>query len=521
MRDAASKIWLENIPDKDKNKALEAVCMTYPTWFLEAYVSFEGKPLILEPFQINFLNDDSAFRICNKCRQTGGSMQVAMDKFFRSYQLPAYRCDIISINLKEATDKIKYIRNFWDSLPAKLQLPLTTDNALSIGFHRGSKKSVVHSLAASAGVRGGKKELFFDEFGHIVNAEELFFAAAPAILNGDLNLDIVSTPLGDQNLFAKIFTNAVDPTTGRRPYEMFSRHKFIWLDVKRFVVDGLYEEAQHMWKVVYGENLDHMHEMVANYGNERIQFFYHLYPWDQFLQEFCGVFLADKDAYFTWDLILRSLKGELGKVETEGAVFSEDFLEKWLERPRNNDNAVFVGVDWAEGKPSGDETSIQVVEKLPNGRFMHRASIVLRGDKYRENFHAQIADAAKIIAPFRPTKVICDHTSLGIHVSEDLRRQLPQFAFELVDFTWQNKTEMAVNMKSLMEQGNLWIQADDRALQGQLHSIQREITKHGVTRFYGEPHDDMFWALAMALKGGAYTPFVIYQIGGAQSRWGG
>ena len=483
------------------------MCFTYPTWFLEAYVSFEGKPLILEPFQISYLNDESRFRICNKCRQTGGSMQVAMDKFFRSYMNNAYRCDIVSINLKEATDKIKYIRNFWDSLPAALQLPLTTDNALSIGFHTGSKKSVVNSLAASTGIRGGKKEVFFDEFAHIMQADDLFYAAAPAIINGDLGLDIVSTPLGDSNLFAKIFLNAPDESTGKRPFDIFSRHKFIWCDVKRFVTD--YEGAQKAWYEEYGQNMAHMEEMVTRFGNEAIQFFYHMYPFDQFLQEFCGVFNSDVNSYFSWELIKKSVRGSLGSADDT----REEYVEPWTERPSNNDNPVFIGIDWAEGKPTGDETSIQIVEKLPNGRFMHRASFVLRGTEFRENLPAQVKRAGQIIRAFRPTNIAVDHTGLGIHLGDTLKREVPEYSVDMVDFTHQSKAEMAMNVKSLMEQGNLWLQADDRALQGQIHAIQREITKHGITRFYGDPHDDMFWALALSVRAGSYKPFTIYQIG--------
>src|SRR5690606_18751495 len=119
--------------------------------------------------------DDSTFKITNKTRQAGGSVQLALAKFFKAYTRKNYRCDIVSINLREATDKIKYIKMFYETLPKKYQIPLEVDNALSIAWHKGkANQSVINSLAASSGVRGGKKDLVFDEFAHIPKVEDIF-----------------------------------------------------------------------------------------------------------------------------------------------------------------------------------------------------------------------------------------------------------------------------------------------------------------------------------------------------------
>ena len=249
----SSKVYLEGYPREQRERIFDALVWKYSTWFFEALVEFEGHPLVLEPFQIKYLLDDSQFKITNKTRQAGGSVQLALAKFWQAYTKQNYRCDIVSISLPEAADKITKIKGFWETIPKKYQIPLEIDNALSIGFHKGkSKMSVVHSRAASGSIRGARKEIVFDEFAHIREAENLFRAALPAIMNGNLGVDIVSTPRGRRNMFGDIWANEVDTEKGIKPYDMFSRHQFIWLDVKRFVTD--YDKVQQLWYEEYQQD---------------------------------------------------------------------------------------------------------------------------------------------------------------------------------------------------------------------------------------------------------------------------
>jgi phage FluMu gp28-like protein len=494
---------------------IEELAFTYPTWFFEILSELEGKPLELEDFQIRYLLDESTMKVTNKTRQSGGSMQLALAKFFKAYRNPAYRCDIVSINLKEATDKIKYVRNFWESLPKRYRIPLTIDNALSIGFHKGMRLSVINSLAASAGIRGGRKDVVFDEFAHIMGAEELFHSAAPAIMNGNLGVDLVSTPLGNLNLFAKIYNNEPNEF-GDLPYNGFSRHQFIWLDVKRFVTD--YEKVQSLW---YGEELNqdmgHMRELVMAYGTDKLKMFYYMYPWDQFKQEFCGAFLSEVDQFFPNELIQKCLRGTVGTATDGKTVYREEFLEKWHERPKDNISEVFIGIDFGESDKESDKTSIQVLERdYETGRFLHRYSEVLDKEKL-PSFPAQARYIADLIKRMRPTKVACDETGLGRGIVPLLREYVPEFQLEGVNFNTQSKEAMVMTLKTLMEQDMIWLQADDIKLQGQIRNIRRDVMPSGIFRYHGEPFDDMFWALALASRGGAYTEFAMYSIGSSSS----
>lgn len=504
--------------DDEKEEAIEELAFMYPTWFFEVLTEFSGEPFVLEDFQIEYLLDRNPFKVTNKCRQSGGSLQVSLAKFFKAYRNIGYRCDIVSINLQEAADKIKYIRDVWETLPERYRPKLEIDNALSIGFHKGNKRSVVHSRAASAGVRGGKKEVVFDEFAHIMNADNLFHSAAPAIMNGDLGIDIISTPLGDTNIFADIFNN-VENEYGERPYKDFSRHEFIWCDVRRFVND--FDKLQKTRKK---RNVDlkdpaQMRQLISQFGTDKLKFFYNMYPWDIFRQEFCGEFLGELGSYFPWPLIQKCLKGSVGSASDGHSTYTEDCLVPWLKRPKGNVNPVYVGIDFGESSKETDKTSIQILEKdiesdQINPRFLHRYSEVLSKDQYPD-FPSQAEHIVRIARAFNASKVTCDETGLGRGIVPLIRKMLPEISIEGITFTLESKEIMVTNVKTLMEQDRLWLQAGDRALQMQIRGIQREKTAMGNSyRYHGEPHDDMFWALALAAKGGSYTPFAMYQVGG-------
>lgn len=507
-RQIASKVFIENLPKAERDKKLEQLAFTYAPWFFELLVEFEGKPIVLEPFQVDYLIDPNPLKITNKTRQAGGSMQLAMAKFFKAYTTPNYRCDIVSINLKEATDKIRYIRNFYETLPKKYQIPLQIDNALSIGFHKRPKTSIINSLAASAGIRGNKKDVVFDEFAHIEGAETLFFAALPAIVNGNLGVDLVSTPRGRHNTFADIWMNEPD-LRGQRAYDGFSRHKFIWMDVTRFVTD--YEGAQKRWKEDYGENINRMDEMVDEFGTEALKLQRMVFPRDMFLQEFCGQFLDDTYSVFPFALVDKCLKGSVGQAEgPEGEIFVEDHLEPWFDkRPEGNTNVLIMGVDFAN--TGSDKTSIQILEKTKDGKLKHRYSRNLDKSKYAD-LPAQAEEIARVAAMFEINKLVADNTGMGQGVVPLIKRMIPTVHIEAIDFNTTVKEQMVVNLKLLMEQGNIWIMEEEKQLQAEIYSIQADQLPSGKIRYHGEPHDDMFWAFAMAAKEGTYKHFAMYTI---------
>lgn len=502
---------MAKLPKDKRERLAEELAFKYPTWFFELYAELGGKPLVLEQYQIDYLLDRNTFTIMNKSRQAGGSLVVALKKMYTAYRNEGYRCDIVSINLKEAMDKIKYIKMIHESLPARWRIPLTVNNMTSVGFHKGMKQSVVNSLAASAGVRGGRKDIVFDEFAHIQGAEELYYAAAPAIMRGDLGVDIVSTPRGNTDMFSRIWKNAPDQD-GEYPYSDYSRHEFIWCDVHDFTTD--YEGAQRLWKDELKKNMKFMPQVVNEYGTPKLKSFARGMPWNQFLQEFCGVFLDETTAFFPQALIDSCLRPPYAKADDYEEV---EYLDPWIKRPKDNQNQVFMGVDYGESDKDTDKTSIQILEKAENGRLMHRYSEVLSKDQYPD-FPSQARHIVDIYHKFKPNKVSADHTGLGRGINPQIRELCPDMPLEEVTFDYVNKEQMTMKLKTLMENGMIWLQQGDIALQGEIRNIERKLTLANRATYHGYPHDDMYWALCLAARAGGYSDFAIYTIGSG-SRW--
>lgn len=489
---------MDKLTQKEKEEALDKLCLQYPVWFFELLTEVRGSPFVLERYQIKYLTDPTSFKITNKTRQAGGSLIVASAKFFKAYRKESYRCDIVSVNQKEASDKITTIRNLWESLPIRWRHPLSKDNELTIAFHAGRRRSVINSIAASAGVRGGQKDVVFDEAAHIPNFDQLFVAALPATIRDKGGFDVISTPLGNQGRFAEIWLNS----NGK--YSHWGRHEFYWWHVSEFCDD--IDAADKAWKHEYQQSVSAMPDFFDRFGGERIKEVASSLTWEEFLQEYCGILIDEASAFFPWELINKVRK------QTEREPGSEEWLDLWYSRPVDNDNEVYIGVDFAEGRSSSsDSTSIQIIEKGEDGIMRLRHSSDLKGEQW-SNFEAQLDLISDLIDRFRPTRVVVDETGLGRKLAQDLKERHGGL-IEPITFTNPIKEQMALNVKGLMERNRIWIPFDNKKIAHQIHAIQRSVTISGNTTYAGKPHDDMFWALALACKGAHRTSFRIFTVG--------
>src|SRR5688500_6790558 len=172
-----------------------------PAVWAEAITDLDGQPTILEPYQIRFLNDKSLFRIVNKGRQIGFSTVLSIETLHAATTRPKYKANIVSINQEEASDKVAVAKDLFYSIPDELAdvglRPVIYNNSTyEFAFHTPPNVSEIYSQPASSAIRGGSKDIYFDEFAHIRDATKLFQAALPAISRGNRRMTIISTPLG-------------------------------------------------------------------------------------------------------------------------------------------------------------------------------------------------------------------------------------------------------------------------------------------------------------------------------------
>lgn len=498
---------IENLPEAEKKETIDRFCKLYPPYFFELKTELDGKPTVLDQYQIKYLLDDSRFKVTSKTRQAGGSLMVAMAKFFKAYRKPGYRVDIVSVNRAEAQDKIKYVRNLYLSLPIRWkQAELSKDNTESIGFHKGANASVINSVAASTGIRGGKKDVFFDEMAFIDNADTLYTAALPALATDKtLQFEAVSTPNGQLGKYYEIWSNH------ENLYGEFARHKFGWWDVSRFTTDT--EKARHTWENEYSENPDMLYKLLEDYGQDHFKKLVSSFTDEEYFQEFCATFLDEAGSYFTYQLIDHCRK--FSRLEDRGTTdkVHGPWLEQWTKRPDGNDNEFFVGIDFAEGRKGGDSTSVQVFEKGTDGIFRLRFHEDLDWRNKYTGFDKQLNRIAEVIRNFKPNRCRVDETGLGRKLAPDLAEKVGDVVkVEPITFTNQLKEQMVTNIKKLMETGKIEFPFEYKELRGQFHNMKRVVTAHGNIQYEGSPHDDIFWACSLAVKDGARGGFRIITI---------
>ncbi len=493
--------------DQDRLETIDALCLKYPTWFFEFLTEVTiGENTELAEFQIKYLLDKSSYRYMNKPRQAGGSLVMSMDKLYSAYTTEAFNCDIVSVTRAEAQGKIRYIRSLWESLPARWRIPLEVDNSERIAFHKGRRQSTIRSIAASAGVRGGKKDVIFDEAAHIPNFDLHFVAALPATIRGEGRMEVTSTPLGKRGKFWEIYEN-LPGRDGKGQYDEWSFHNFAWWDVPFFCTNP--REARRRWLEDYEESPAFLYEMLDEFGTARIKSLVANLTAEEYYQEFCGVFVDETSAFFPYDLIEPCRK----PAEAQDSK-SKEYLEKWNSRPRKNTSTVTMGIDIARGRKGGDSTSIQIVEyDEKEDLTKHRYYDDLNQETGYMSLEQQLDRINTLIESFQPTKVRIDATGLGLKMAEDLEAVWGGM-IEPVVFNNHIKESMVLNLKNIMEKQKLWLLMENDRLRGQIHNIQRKILPSGLSAYSGEPHDDMFWALALACKNDAFKRFRIITLDG-------
>lgn len=450
-----------------------------------------GTPFKLEPYQIRYLNDRSTFRIVNKSRQIGFSTILAGEAVQKACVTPAYKANIVSINQKEAADKIEIAGNLYHSIPDAfkesdpiLKPVLWTNANDEISFHRPPLTSSIISQPASAAVRGGRKDIYFDEFAHIRDAVKLYRAAMPAITRGDSRLTIISTPLGQSGLFYDIASNT-------QAYPQYSRHAVPWWECSDMVKPELYAEALALGAAVEGSE-----ERVLKYGTDKMHVIYEGFGGDLigFQTEYEAMFADEATAYFTWDLIVNCTDSELPILREYNPNYEPQGF-------------ISIGVDLAKER---DQTVFTVVEHMDDG-----SKKVLFTRATQEDYNDQFIYLQALILATRASRVTIDQTGVGQKFVEDAKRVIAGTVIEGVVFTNAKKEKWATTFKGAMQTGSVsWPNITD--LRRQIHGVKRTKTEANFYKFSGTA-DDYFWSLMLALYGEGRVPPRMSLLGASSS----
>lgn len=415
-----------------------------------------GSKHTLTDYQRDFLADDAPFRAVLKARQTGFSWLFALEAL--SHAIANRHFSIfMSLNRDEASEKIMYARDLYESLPAKYRVPLRHAGRYEMIFEGGGRLLSFPCLAPR-GKAGAS--LYLDEMAFYPHSERVYGGSLPVITHGG-RVTVASTPNGDSGMFWHLVS---EPELASR----FSQHTVPWWRAPWLCSDPAGAEAEPLTDV-----------RVRRYGTEVLQRLRGAMDLETFQQEYELRFVDVNAAFISWP-------------EIEANVHDIPLAATW-ENLAALGGRLYAGVDIGRVTHA---TEIVVIREEGG-----RRSVCCIKSMVNEDFDTQenaVLDCLRIAGVER---LCVDATGMGMNLSEHLARAYPGRVTAL-HFTCELKEAMARQVKRDLQAGILALPRQ-RSLLEQMHSVRRTLLGSGRVR-YDAPvvdsnHADKFWALAMAL----------------------
>ena len=434
-----------------------------------------------EAYQFRDLNNTSRYGLDVKSRQVGWSFTAALDAFCDSRLTPGWPYIFVSINLDEAKEKIRYLRNIVAAtdLPVRPQKFLV-DSTTELEFEDHSR-FISHPCKPVRGKAGAR--VYLDEMAHYPEGLDkiIYTAAVPATTKGGGYLRIGSSPLGARGLFWEIATQSL------RVWPGFTRTWIPWWVTSSLSTNVA--EASHLAPYMGTE------ERVNKFGKDILgQIFNNMFLED-FQQEYECQWVDESSSWIPWDIITQNQRGSLLSFEFKGVDETMAGLDDVVEACRSGkiEGSLAGGIDVGR---KHDLTEFIAVGKSSSGEFPLRLSISLDRVKYDD----QQALFTRVIESLPFVEVLVDRNGIGAQLAEALEDTWKATG---VDFTNINKELWAVKARILMQRGVAPI-TESRDLAYQIHSVKKQVTasKNNVfdTQRNEKHHADKFWAWALALS---------------------
>lgn len=415
----------------------------------------------------------------SKARQIGFSTIIAAEGVHAAATRPSYRANYISINEKEAADKLVIAKALFESIPSELASeglrPVIWNDAQDeFAFHAPPHTSSLISKPASSGIRGGRKDIYFDEAAHIKNFNRLYQAGLPAILRGEGRITVISTPMDESGLFYDIVTDA-------ETYKRYSRHVVPWWESIAMVKPEYQEEALAEAATMSTE------ARVLKYGTDKLISIYEGFGHDimGFQTEHECQFVDELSAYYPWELIVDSAADDI------------EFFKREIPLGWKPEGQLSLGVDLAKER---DESVFTLVETLndEDGEDHHYIRWI---KTTQEPYKDQWTYLGNLIQRIKPSRTSIDKTGVGNVLFEQLNGYS---GLEGVQFTQAKKENWATKFKGDLQVGRVHYPRDPELMK-QIHGIRRLKTENNLYKFSGKK-DDYFWSLMLALYGEGRGP---------------
>jgi len=487
--------------------------------FIQNLTETNLEPTRLYEYQQSIMSDKSKYRHIDKSRQVGMSYGFACEGYAKSQLLDIYTGIFISYNQDEANEKVVYARALHDSVPFKFKKKLVIDRVTALEWEsmvRDGRKTrtrlISHPQREPRG-KGFNTDVYLDEIAHYQWPQKVYIAAVPIITRGFGQLAMASSPLGQSGLHYEIGHNVQD-------YNMYSRHRIYWWNNPDFLSD---DALRHPLNEIEELARDmETYDRVMEFGNDSVRQAYQSMLAEYFQQEYELKAIDESSSYFSMDLIkqctFEALKGfqhlEDGDIYGDNPVSIDPVFPGFnfhtYESIEELSHAIAigkVGKRFVAGYDVGrkeDASEVYVLEEVPNLDYLQvlRLGISMK----RMTFRKQFDMICKLFQHVPILKMKIDSTGIGRNIAEDLQSKFHS-RIEDINFTNENKGEMAANLKLRMEDQAI-AYPSERDLIRQIHSIKRKVSETSVIKFEipeserRSHHGDKFWALALGSSAG-------------------
>lgn len=465
--------------------------------YVYAFMKYDHKDIELDFWQDDFIRNRNRYISLLKSRQTGFSFVVAIKGLVKALD-PArtqYTKQFVSYNEEDAQEKIRYARQFYDSIPNRYKKKLVHQTATMLEFEDVGSKTTSRLISLPCRPPRGKNgDVCLDEFAIYLPrlSKEIYTAASFCTLRRGC-IEVGSTPLGTIGKFYEICTN-------RESYPNFDRYFIPWWYAKVMCKDvrGAVQFAKDMETA----------ERVERFGTDRLISLFQNSTLEDFQQECECVFIDSSASYISLELIYANTPGRReedipANIEKDEDYFAakrnveihcfKDADELILNySPEKYGSPLFMGLDIGR---TSDATVFYIIGVI-NGKKRS----VLRHEMRNADFDAQTAVLNKLMENLPIYRCCIDDGGIGRNLAENAHKRYGERA-ELYHFDLQSKEILAMGVRTGLERREYELD-NDRDFHAQIHSIKRTPSSGGSFRYDAERnekgHADSFWAWALA-----------------------
>jgi len=396
------------------------------------------------PYQARLLEDKSKRIVACMGRQTGKTTIIAIRAIFFADTNPNVTVLITSPSLRQSMIMFDRITAFVYSTTYLRNKVVRTTRTL-IQFENGSR---IIGLPCSENLLRGYTA-------HMVICDEAAFMPEtvitqvifPMLSTTDGYAIFLSTPWGRDHFFYRAFVNPA-----------YNVHKIRSVECPLIKPEFLEEMQQNM-------------------------------TYEAYLMEYEAEFVEALNSYFPQDLIRKC-------VELAQKLGTEPHPNLEQDSPNGN---YYAGLDFGKLKDYSVLTVVKVEDNTIKLFYIREFPL--------ETPYAQvIGHLVRANERFRFQKVLVDQTGVGEPILEEIRSQ-GIGCVEGLKFTVETKEELLTGLRILMEQERLAIPYHRRLCQ-QINEQQYDYGKSGHLQFSHpkNSHDDMLWALALAVAASKTEP---------------